>query len=104
MRYIAEGIGTFFLVAVVVGSGIMAENLANGNDAVALIGNTLATGAILYVLIKMFSSISGAHFNPAVSFVFFLRWSEIVFDKVFFYLLFFIFIGFKSIFFLKTLI
>ena len=73
MRYIAEGIGTFFLVAVVVGSGIMAENLANGNDAVALIGNTLATGAILYVLIKMFSSISGAHFNPAVSFVFFLK-------------------------------
>ena len=73
MRYIAEGIGTFFLVAVVVGSGIMAENLANGNDAVALIGNTLATGAILYVLIKMFSSISGAHFNPAVSFIFFLK-------------------------------
>ena len=73
MRYIAEGIGTFFLVAVVVGSGIMAENLANGNDAIALIGNTLATGAILYVLIKMFTSISGAHFNPAVSFVFFLK-------------------------------
>ena len=49
MKYLAESIGTFFLVAVVVGSGIMAENLANGNYAVALLGNTLATGAILYV-------------------------------------------------------
>ena len=73
MRYFAEGLGTFLLVAVVVGSGIMAESLANGNDAIALIGNTMATGAILYVLIKMFSSISGAHFNPAVSFIFFLK-------------------------------
>jgi glycerol uptake facilitator-like aquaporin len=73
MRYFAEGLGTFLLVAVVVGSGIMAESLSNGNDAIALIGNTLATGAILYVLIKMFSSISGAHFNPAVSFIFFLK-------------------------------
>lgn len=73
MRYFAEALGTFLLVAVVVGSGIMAENLANGNDAIALIGNTMATGAILYVLIKMFSSISGAHFNPAVSFIFFLK-------------------------------
>ena len=50
MKYLAESIGTFFLVAVVVGSGIMAENLANGNNAVALLGNTLATGAILFVL------------------------------------------------------
>ena len=73
MRYIAEGIGTFFLVAVVVGSGIMAENLAAGNTAVALLGNTIATGAILFVIIKMFGSISGAHFNPAVSLVFYLR-------------------------------
>ena len=73
MRYMAEGIGTFFLVAVVVGSGIMAENLAAGNTAVALLGNTIATGAILYVIIKMFGSISGAHFNPAVSLVFYLR-------------------------------
>jgi len=73
MKYLAESIGTFFLVAVVVGSGIMAENLANGNNAVALLGNTLATGAILFVLIKMFGSISGAHFNPAVSLVFYLR-------------------------------
>ena len=73
MKYLAESLGTFFLVAVVVGSGIMAENLANGNNAVALLGNTIATGAILFVLIKMFSSISGAHFNPAVSLVFYLR-------------------------------
>jgi len=73
MKYIAEGLGTFFLVAVVVGSGIMAENLASGNDAIALLGNTIATGAILFVIIKMFANISGAHFNPIVSFVFFLR-------------------------------
>ena len=72
-KYIAEFLGTFFLVSVVVGSGIMAENLANGNTAVALLGNTIATGAILFVLIKMFGSISGAHFNPAVSFIFYLR-------------------------------
>jgi len=73
MKYLVEGIGTFFLVAVVVGSGIMAENLANGNNAVALLGNTIATGAILYVIIKMFGSISGAHFNPSVSLVFYLK-------------------------------
>ena len=73
MKYLAEALGTFFLVAVVVGSGIMAENLANGNNAVALLGNTIATGAILFVLIKMFGSVSGAHFNPAVSLVFYLK-------------------------------
>ena len=73
MKYIAESIGTFFLVAVVVGSGIMAENLSQGNAAVALLGNTIATGAILFVIIKMFGSISGAHFNPIVSMVFFIR-------------------------------
>jgi len=73
MKYLSEFIGTFFLVAVVVGSGIMAENLSNGNNAVALLGNTIATGAILFVLIKMFANISGAHFNPIVSFVFLLR-------------------------------
>ena len=73
MRYIAEALGTFFLVAVVIGSGIMAANLANGNNAVALLGNTIATGAILFVIIKMFSKISGAHFNPAVSLTFYLR-------------------------------
>ena len=73
IKYIAESIGTFLLVAVVVGSGIMAENLSQGNDAVALLGNTIATGAILFVIIKMFASISGAHFNPIVSMVFLIR-------------------------------
>jgi glycerol uptake facilitator-like aquaporin len=66
----AEGIGSFFLFAAVIGSGVMAEALAGGNVAVALIGNTLATGAILFVLITMLGPISGAHFNPAVSLVF----------------------------------
>ena len=70
---IVEFIGTFFLTGVVIGSGIMAENLSQGNDAVALLGNTISTGAILFVLIKSFSSISGAHFNPIVSFVFFIN-------------------------------
>ena len=87
MKYLAESIGTFFLVAVVVGSGIMAENLANGNNAVALLGNTIATGAILYVLIKMFGSISGAHFNPAVSFIFFLKEEIDLKDFLFFVLI-----------------
>jgi len=63
----------FFLVAVVIGSGIMAERLADGNLALALLGNTLATGAILVVIILIFSSISGAHFNPAVTLVFLIR-------------------------------
>ena len=54
-KILVEFLGTFFLVSVVVGSGIMAENLSNGNDALALLGNTIATGAILYVLIKSFS-------------------------------------------------
>ena len=66
---LAEGIGSFFLFACVIGSGIMATNLSQGNDAVALLGNTLATGAILFVLITMLGPISGAHFNPAVSLV-----------------------------------
>ncbi len=72
-KYIAEFIGTYFLVATVIGSGIMADNLSSGNNAVALLGNTLATGAILYVLITIFGPISGAHFNPIVSLVFYLR-------------------------------
>jgi glycerol uptake facilitator-like aquaporin len=69
----AEALGTAFLLATVVGSGIMAAKLANGNLALALLGNTLPTGAILAVLILMFGPVSGAHFNPAVSLVFALR-------------------------------
>ncbi|HYD12365.1 MAG TPA: MIP/aquaporin family protein [Allosphingosinicella sp.] len=72
-RLAAEGVGSFFLFATVIGSGIMAENLSRGNDAVALLGNTLATGAILFVLITMLGPISGAHMNPAVSLVAALR-------------------------------
>jgi glycerol uptake facilitator-like aquaporin len=70
---LAEALGTLLLVATVVGSGIMAERLAGGNGAAALLGNTLATGAILYVLITALGPVSGAHFNPAVSAVFALR-------------------------------
>lgn len=72
-RLWAEALGTFFLFATVVGSGIMAEQLAGGNTAVALLGNTLATAAMLYVLIAMLGPVSGAHFNPAVSLVMRLR-------------------------------
>ncbi|HEV2043441.1 MAG TPA: MIP/aquaporin family protein [Sphingomicrobium sp.] len=68
-RIAAEGVGSFFLFACVIGSGIMAENLSAGNDAVALLGNTIATGAMLFVLITMLGPISGAHMNPAVSLV-----------------------------------
>jgi glycerol uptake facilitator-like aquaporin len=68
-RLAAEGLGSSFLFACVIGSGIMAQNLSGGNDAVALLGNTLATGAILFVLITMLGPISGAHLNPAVSLV-----------------------------------
>ena len=70
---IVEFIGSFFLTGVVIGSGIMAENLSQGNDALALLGNTIATGAILFVLIKSFSPVSGAHFNPVVSLVLFIK-------------------------------
>ena len=72
-RLAAEGLGAFFLFATVIGSGIMAENLSRGNEAVALLGNTAATGAMLYVLIAMLGPISGAHMNPAVSLVAALR-------------------------------
>ena len=72
-RLAAEGIGAFFLFATVIGSGIMAENLAGGNEAIALLANTLATGAILFVLIAMLGPISGAHMNPAVTLVAALR-------------------------------
>ena len=72
-RLVAEFLGTAVLLATVVGSGIMAQRLAGGNDAIALLGNTLPTGAILVVLITMLGPISGAHFNPAVSLTFLLR-------------------------------
>jgi glycerol uptake facilitator-like aquaporin len=68
-RLAAEALGSFFLFATVIGSGIMAETLSGGNMAIALLGNTLATGAILFVLIAMLGPISGAHMNPAVSLV-----------------------------------
>ena len=69
----AEAIGTAFLLIAAVGSGIMAERLAAGNVALALLGNTLATGAALVVLITLFGPLSGAHFNPAVTLYFALR-------------------------------
>jgi glycerol uptake facilitator-like aquaporin len=72
-RLVSEGLGTAFLLAAVVGSGIMAQKLSGGNDALALLGNTLPTGAILVVLILVFGPLSGAHFNPAVSIAFALR-------------------------------
>ncbi len=69
----AEFTGSAFLLATVIGSGIMAQNLAGGNTAIALLGNTVATGAILVVLILIFGPVSGAHFNPAVTLSFRLR-------------------------------
>ena len=72
-RSFAEFLGTTFLLATVVGSGIMAQRLAGGNAALALLGNTLPTGAILVVLILIFAPLSGAHFNPVVTLVFALR-------------------------------
>ena len=72
-QLVAEALGTALLLAIVVGSGIMGERLAGGNVAIALLGNTLATGAGLVVLITVFGPISGAHFNPAVTLVMALR-------------------------------
>jgi glycerol uptake facilitator-like aquaporin len=72
-RLVAEALGSALLLAVVVGSGIMGERLAGGNVAIALLGNTLATGAGLVALITVFGPISGAHFNPAVTLVALLR-------------------------------
>jgi glycerol uptake facilitator-like aquaporin len=71
-RVVAECVGTAFLLAIVVGSGIMGQRLSAGNDAIALLGNTIATGAGLVVLIHIFGPISGAHFNPAVTLAFLL--------------------------------
>jgi glycerol uptake facilitator-like aquaporin len=81
-RLLAEGLGTAILVATVVGSGIMAERLAGGNQAIALLGNTIPTGAILIVIITIFAPVSGAHFNPAVTLIFATRgetpWGEVI--------------------------
>jgi len=68
-KLLAEALGTALLLAVVIGSGIMAERLAGGNAAIALLANTLATVGGLYILIEVFGPVSGAHFNPAVSMV-----------------------------------
>ena len=72
-RLAAEAVGSFFLFCVVIGSGIMGETLSGGNVAIALLGNTLATGAILFVIIVIFAPVSGAHFNPAVTLVMCVR-------------------------------
>ena len=72
-KLIAEALGSFFLFATVIGSGVMGDSLSAGNAAVALLGNTMATSAMLFVLIAMLGPISGAHFNPAVSLVMRLR-------------------------------
>jgi glycerol uptake facilitator-like aquaporin len=81
-RLLAEALGTALLVATVVGSGIMAERLAGGNMAIALLGNTIPTGAILVVIITILGPVSGAHFNPAVTLVFAARgdmtWREVL--------------------------
>jgi glycerol uptake facilitator-like aquaporin len=85
-RAVAEALGTFFLLAAVVGSGIMAERLANGNTALALLANTAATGAALVALIMSFAPVSGAHFNPVVTLSFAFRrvllWREVPFYLV----------------------
>jgi glycerol uptake facilitator-like aquaporin len=72
-RALCEGLGTTFLLATVIGSGVMAFKLAQGNGAIALLCNTIPTGAILTVLILTFGPVSGAHFNPAVTIAFALR-------------------------------
>jgi glycerol uptake facilitator-like aquaporin len=85
-RAASEALGTAFLLATVIGSGIMAQRLSGGNDALALLCNTLPTGAILTVLILIFGPVSGAHFNPAVSLAFGFR-GEISWSMVGTYLL-----------------
>lgn len=85
-RLLSEFLGTAGLLVVVVGSGIMGESLAQGNVAIALLANSLATGAGLYALIQTFGPISGAHFNPAVSFAEWL-WKKITFKDAMAYVL-----------------
>ena len=81
-KLLAEGLGSALLLATVIGSGIMGAKLAGGNVAIALLANTIATGAVLVVLITIFGPISGAHFNPAVTLTFALRgehpWSSVL--------------------------
>ncbi len=83
-KLFAEWLGTLFLLATVVGSGIMAERLAGGNVAIALLGNTIPTGAILVVLILVFGPLSGAHFNPAVTLAFYIRKEISARDSIFY--------------------
>lgn len=85
-KLFSEWLGTFSLLATVVGSGIMAERLADGNVAIALLGNTIPTGAILIVLIVCFGPTSGAHFNPAVTLCFAIRKELSVSDSIFYIL------------------
>jgi len=85
-KLFAEWIGSFSLLATVVGSGIMAERLAGGNIAIALLGNTIPTGSILVVLIMVFGPISGGHFNPAVTLAFAIRKEIAARDSVFYVL------------------
>ena len=72
-KLLSEGLGTALLLIAVVGSGIMGETLASGNVAITLLANAIATGCMLYVLITTLASVSGAHFNPAVTLAFALR-------------------------------
>lgn len=72
-KLLAEAIGTAFLLIGVVGSGIMASNLADGNNAIALLANAIATGCVLYVIITTLAPVSGAHFNPAVTLYFLIK-------------------------------
>ena len=83
-RIAAEFIGTAMLLAIIVGSGIMGERLAGGNEALALLGNTIATGAGLVVLIHIFGPVSGAHFNPLVTLAGLLRRETRVRDALFY--------------------
>ncbi len=85
-KLFSEWLGTLLLVATVVGSGIMGQRLSDGNDAIALLGNTIPTGAILVVIILIFGPLSGAHFNPAVTLVFAIR-REIEIKTAAFYVL-----------------